>query len=331
VATCAGGPSAVKYGVTRDYVLGLEAVLPDGSIINTGVQTAKGVVGYDMTRLLVGSEGTLAVITKIILRLLPRPEAKTTFLLFGSSLERTTGFVVEILKQLIPCTLEFMDRTALGIVGSRMPFPPPETAAAMLLIEFDGLPACVQAQAEKLELFAKDYPGILSCQQAADPKDVDRIWSARRALSPAAFELRPHKISEDVVVPRNRIPDLASFAEWLTRELGIIVFTFGHAGDGNIHVNIMLNREDPHEVAQSRLARSRLYDRVLSLGGTISGEHGIGISKANFLPHEIDTNTLHLMKSVKKVFDPKNILNPGKIFPATDIHIKKSAKDIPLM
>lgn len=327
VATCAGGPSAVKYGVTRDYVLGLEAVLPDGNIINTGVRTAKGVVGYDLTRLLVGSEGTLAVITKIILRLLPQPETKTTFLLLGQSLEQTTAFVAKILKKLTPCTLEYLDRTALGIVKSRIPFSLPDNAEALLLIEFDGLSACVQSQAEKLKALVNDHPEIIFCKQATDPYEQERVWAARRAISPMAFELRPHKISEDVVVPRTRIPDLVSFTERLTRELEVIVFTFGHAGDGNIHVNIMLNRDDSNEVAHSRQARSRLYEKVLSLGGTISGEHGIGIAKSDFIATEIPPPTLRLMKAMKTLFDPHNILNPGKIFPAEDPHPINTTQD----
>ncbi|MDA8164706.1 MAG: FAD-binding protein [Desulfobacteraceae bacterium] len=316
IAENAGGPSAVKYGVTRDYVLGLEAVLTDGSLIRTGVRTAKGVTGYDLTRLLIGSEGTLAVITRIILRLIAAPEAKRTFLVLLDDLGPAARLVSGVLGAgLLPCTLEYLDATALGIVASSLPFPLPPAVRAMLLIEVDGERAAVAAQADRLRQLLAGREGVLDLQEATSEAEVKALWTARRAVSPAAFKLKPHKLSEDVVVPRSRIPELVAFTETLNREGGIVVFTFGHAGDGNIHVNIMLDRANPEEVARAAVAKEKLFARVIGLGGTLSGEHGIGLTKAPFLPLEFDEATMAIMRAVKDAFDPHHILNPGKIFP----------------
>ncbi|MGV1100241.1 FAD-binding oxidoreductase [Thiovibrio sp. JS02] len=316
VAECAGGPSAVKYGVTRDYVLGLEAVLPDGRIIHTGVKTAKGVVGYDLTRLLVGSEGTLAVITKIIVRLLPAPAKRATFLVLCRDMVTATRLVAAILARHTPCTLEYMDQTALEIVAGKLPFPLPSQTKALLLLELDGDPETLPIAGRQLTAFLEHQEGIIEVRMAGGSEEAEQLWAARRAVSPAAFSLKPHKISEDVVVPRTRIPELVTCTERLAREHDLIIFTFGHAGDGNIHVNIMLDKDDPAEAAAAGEAKKRLFAEVLRLGGTLSGEHGVGITKADFLPLEIDRNTLLLMREIKKLFDPGNILNPGKIFPA---------------
>ncbi|MBU4034647.1 MAG: FAD-binding protein [Proteobacteria bacterium] len=315
VAECAGGPSAVKYGVTRDYVLGLEAVLPDGSLIHTGVRTAKGVVGYDLTRLLVGSEGTLAIITRITVRLLPAPETRTTLLVLCHTMVEATTLVATILAHHTPCTLEYMDRTALSIVRDKLPFPFPEEAGALLLIELDGRQDIVPIATRQLTEFLQTQPGIILNRTAANSGEADQLWAARRAISPSSFSLKPHKMSEDVVVPRSRLPQLVSCTEKLSRELGITIFTFGHAGDGNIHVNIMLDRNIPQEVQQANTAKQLLFEEVLRLGGTLSGEHGIGLTKAPYLDMELDPPTLALMRRVKNLFDPQNILNPGKIFP----------------
>ena len=315
VAECAGGPSAVKYGVTRDYVLGLEAVLPDGRVITTGVRTAKGVVGYDLTRLLVGSEGTLAIITKIILKLLAYPVAKTTFLVLSSSIAQATSLVSKILSSHTPCTLEYIDRTALKIVEPLLPFSLPAGTEALLLLELDGDEQTVAVESAELNNFLLDQTGLLSVRQAKNQDEVTALWAARRSISPAAFNLKPHKMGEDVVVPRSRIPELVSCTERLSSELGLTIFTFGHAGDGNIHVNIMLDKTNPEELQQATVAKRRLFEEVLRLSGTLSGEHGIGITKADYLPLELTDNSLAIMQAIKKLFDPKNILNPGKIFP----------------
>jgi glycolate oxidase len=315
VAECAGGPSAVKYGVTRDYVLALEAVLADGRIISTGVRTAKGVVGYDLTRLLVGSEGTLAIITRITLKLLANPPFKDTFLVLCNDLRQATILVSRILASHQPCTLEYMDHTALKIVSSRLPADLPESTRALLLIELDGTRDRVESEARLLKNFLTGQEGVLSLSEASDKKEVDALWAARRSVSPAAFDLKPHKMSEDVVVPRSRIPDLVQATEALAVEYGLTIFTFGHAGDGNIHVNIMLDRADPLEVEKAQTAKEELFKTVLGLGGTLSGEHGVGLTKSGFISLELDHNSLGLMQEIKKLFDPLDILNPGKIFP----------------
>ncbi|MDH4322235.1 MAG: FAD-binding protein [Desulfobulbaceae bacterium] len=315
VAECAGGPSAVKYGVTRDYVLGLEVVLPDGKIINTGVRTAKGVVGYDLTRLFVGSEGTLGVVTKIILRLVAAPATKQTLLVLLDSMERAASLVAEILARHLPCTLEYMDRTAISLVADKFPAPIPEGTAALLLIELDGDREQVEHEGQRLRAFLQAADQVLTVQAAQDATEAEQLWAARRAVSPASFTLRPHKISEDVVVPRTRIPELVATAERLAATGKIPIFTFGHAGDGNIHVNIMLDRGNPAEVTAAENAKRALFTKVIELGGTLSGEHGVGITKAAYLAMELSAETIATMQAIKRLFDPGDILNPGKIFP----------------
>lgn len=316
VAECAGGPSAVKYGVTKDFIIGLEVVLASGDVLTTGTRTEKGVVGYDLTRLFVGSEGTLGIITRIITRLIPLPEHKETFLIRSSSLARTTALVAEILNHHIrPCTLEFMDRTALGLVAHLLPNPPAPTVQAMLLVELDGDRSEVLTRTERLRdlLNTDTHRSHCTIRQATTEPERQELWRARRSISPAAFQLSPHKISEDVVVPRSRIPELVHFTENLARELDLIILTFGHAGDGNIHVNIMLNR-DGQELHRGEIAKERLFRQVIALGGSLSGEHGIGITKARFLSLELDPTTISIMKKLKDLFDPQGLLNPGKIF-----------------
>ena len=315
-AECAGGPSAVKYGVTKDYIMGLEVVLANGDIITTGARTEKSVTGYDLTRLFVGSEGTLGIITKLIVRLLPIPAYKETFLLTSTSLRRTTEMVSEILNHNIkPCTLEYMDKTAIGVVSGFMNNPPPDTTQALLIIEIDGEKSVVSEQAEMFKSLV-DGQEEFTLRQASNQQEVEQIWQARRAISPSVHKLRPNKIGEDVAVPRSRIPELVEFIENLATELNIIILTFGHAGDGNIHVNIMFDRSVAEDVKRAEKAKDQLFKQTISLGGTLSGEHGIGLSKKPFMRYELNEATLGLMKRIKSLFDPNNILNPGKIFPA---------------
>lgn len=314
-AECAGGPSAVKYGVTKDYIIGLELVLASGDIITTGVRTQKGVTGYDLTRLFIGSEGTLAVITKIIIRLIPLPEHKQTFLLQSSSLHDITTLVSSILaRNITPCTLEYIDKTALGVVSHLLPGLFSPAVQAILLVELDGTQTSVDHESEKLVNLVQGVDTI-DIRRAGDDREAQELWQARRSISPATFKLNPNKVSEDVVVPRSKIPELVSFTEQLGKDLDLTILTFGHAGDGNIHVNIMYDSGDPIQTENSALAREQLFRFVIDLNGTLSGEHGIGITKSSFLPLEIDRTTMDWMKKVKSLFDPDNILNPGKIFP----------------
>lgn len=316
IAECAGGPSAVKYGVTKDYILGLEVVLPTGELLHTGVRTEKGVVGYDLTRLFVGSEGTLGVISKIIIRLLPLPEKKETYLLSFNSLHKAAAMVSELLASgLTPCTLEYMDKTTIDLVRDQISLELADGTRALLILEIDGSAAEVEQQQHNLHRFLAQK-GI-SHVHAENDEQYAAIWQARRSISPASFSLKPDKISEDIVVPRSRIPDLVAFTEKMGRERDLAILTFGHAGDGNIHVNIMIDRRNSDETERGEKARKELFAFVIQLGGTLSGEHGIGITKAPFLTMELDATVVSVMQKIKHLFDPNSILNPGKIFPGT--------------
>lgn len=314
VAECAGGLRAVKYGVTRDYVLGLTVVLPTGETIKTGVETMKGVAGYDLTRLIIGSEGTLAVITGITLRLIPMPAArKTMAALFPDTLSAVQTVSSVIKNKIVPTILEFMDRLCLDCVREEMGMSIPHEASAMLLIEVDGDELLVEKEAEGIEE-ACMRGRALKFEAASGTKEADRLWEARRNISPSLYKLRPHKINEDVVVPRSRLAELAAYLDKLGEEYGLPIAAFGHAGDGNIHVNIMLDKDNPIEKENAKVLIKALFKEVIQMGGTITGEHGIGITKAPYLGLEIPQAGLQLMSRLKNAFDPRGILNPGKIF-----------------
>ena len=314
VAENAGGPRAIKYGVTRDYVMEIESVLPNGDVLTTGVKTSKGVVGYDLTRLLVGSEGTLSVFTKIRLKILPMPEEVITLLALFSNLE-SSGLAVShiVASKIIPRTLEFMDREVIMAVENFKPVGLPREAEAVLLIELDGYPTTITREAEKVADICRHLGAEVS--MAEDEEARAKLWEARRAVSPALYHISPTKINEDIVVPRNRIPEMLKRLRRLSEESGIKIVNFGHAGDGNIHVNIMIDRNNKEEYTKGVELVKHVFKETLDLGGTISGEHGIGSTKAPYIGMEISETGLSIMKSIKKVFDPKNILNPGKIFP----------------
>ena len=314
VAENAGGPKAIKYGVTRDYVLGLEAVLASGRIINTGVKTSKGVVGYDLTRLLVGSEGTLAVVTKIRLRVLPLPGEVITLLALFRDLEQAGNAVTQILSTgIIPRTLEFIDGQAVRAVEQYKPVGLPLDVEAMLLIELDGQPSVIAGEAEKISSLCRRLSGEMT--MAEDEHAREKIWEARRAISPALYRLMPSKINEDIVVPRSRITEMLKALRRLSDESGIVIVSFGHAGDGNIHVNLMVDKNDKEQFERARELIKEIFRVTLALGGTISGEHGVGLTKMEYISMEIPPEELGLMKKIKKIFDPDNVLNPGKIFP----------------
>ncbi len=314
VAECAGGPNSLKYGVTRDYVLGLEAVLPTGEILNLGVKTMKGVVGYDLTRLFVGSEGTLAIITKITLKLIPLPETKATILALFREVEEAAETVSAIIAaKVTPSTIEFMDKASIRCSEQASPMGLAEGVGGLLLIEVDGNRQSALAQAEKVRAIASEHHAI-SCDLTEDPVEADKLWQARRALSQALYNVAPLKIAEDVVVPRSEIPTLVRSLEAMREKFGIPILSFGHAGDGNFHVNLMIQdtREDREKAEEAVKA---IFAEALRLGGTMSGEHGIGLSKAPYLGMELSEEVMATMKRVKQLFDPNNILNPGKIFP----------------
>lgn len=316
VAMCSGGPRAVKYGVTRDYVLGLEAVLPTGALIHTGTRTMKGVVGYDLTRLLVGSEGTLGIFTKIILRLIPSPESARTLMAVFPRLEDAATSVSEIIRQrILPSTLELMDQACIQVVENYLHAGLPVDAEALLLVEVDGRDRFLDEDAARVRAICTDC-GASEVETAASQQERDRLWKARRAVSPALGQIRPGKINEDVTVPRSKIPTLIRFIRALADKYGLIIVTFGHAGDGNIHTNIMLDRKDRDEMKRAEQAVEELFRTVLQLGGTLSGEHGIGITKSPFLKWETGQDGFNAMWSIKQALDPLNIMNPGKMFVA---------------
>jgi len=315
VAECAGGPRAVKYGVTKDYVLGMEAVLPTGEIISAGVQTVKGVVGYDLTKLLVGSEGTLAVITKIILRLIPLPKAKRTMLVIFPTIESAATSVSQIISsRIIPTTLEFMDNSTIRCVEDYLHMGLPVDAGALLIIEVDGAPEALTGEIEEIQRICQTNKA-LEIKVAKDKQEGEELWKARRAVSAAVVKLNPTKINEDVTVPRSKVAEILRRVEGISKKHGLIIVNFGHAGDGNIHVNVLIDKRKPGEQEKAHAAVKEIFQAALELGGTLSGEHGIGITKAPFLGMELGDMGIEVMKRIKKSFDPNNILNPGKIFP----------------
>jgi glycolate oxidase len=315
VAECAGGPRAVKYGVTKDFVLGLEAVLPTGEIISAGVQTVKSVVGYDLTKLLVGSEGTLAVITKIILRLLPLPKAKRTMLAIFPDIEGAATTVSQIISsRIIPTTLEFMDNSTIRCVEDFLHMGLPVDAGALLIIEVDGAPEALQGEVEEIEKICRSNQAI-ETKVAKDKQEAEDLWKARRAVSSAVVKLNPTKINEDVTVPRSKVAEILRRVEAISKKHNLIIVNFGHAGDGNIHVNVLIDKRKPGESERAHEAVKEIFKAALDLGGTLSGEHGIGITKAPYLGMELGDMGIEVMKRIKKSFDPNNILNPGKIFP----------------
>jgi glycolate oxidase len=316
VAECAGGPRAFKYGTTRRFVLGLEAVLPDGAIVRTGSRTVKNVVGYDLTQLLVGSEGTLAIITEIVLRLLPKPARRATLRAGFPSVDLAAEAAWRIMKTgVMPSALELVDEACLDAVRSYLETPlAPPGASAVLLIEVDGGEASV---AEDLAAIATacEAAGASEIRRAMEDSEAAELWRLRRELSPALRTIAALKLNHDVVVPLGRIADLFGFIDDLRRRHDVRIACFGHAGDGNIHVNIMVDPDDSLEVSRAREVERLLFEGVVARQGSISGEHGIGYTKARYLGLELSGPTIELMKRVKDTFDPNGILNPGKIFP----------------
>jgi len=314
VAECAGGPRCVKYGVTKDYVLGLEVVTPQGDIIRTGGETMKGVVGYDLTKLLVGSEGTLGVITKIILKLLPLPAAKKTMLVLFDSIDGAAQAVTAIIGgKIIPTTLEFMDATTIDCVRRSTDLKLPEAARAVLIIEVDGDADLIEKQAKTILQLVEPL-GVVNTWVAANSEESESIWQVRRSVSPSLRKVNPDKFNEDICVPRSRLPEMIRIIEAISTKLQIPIVNFGHAGDGNIHVNIMVDKAEPGQEQKAEQAIKEIFAATLQLGGTMSGEHGVGVTKAAYIPMELDPAAVAYMKAIKRALDPNNILNPGKIF-----------------
>lgn len=310
----AGGPRAVKYGATRDNVLALRAVDGRGREFRCGKPTTKGSTGYDLTRLLIGSEGSLAVITEATLKLMPLPSAKRTLRATYTDIESAALAVARIMAQPVtPCALEFLDDEALRLArkhgGAAIPL-----AGAMLVIEADGEPNSLPAAIDALSNAASGT-GLIELFVATDQAEVDAIWAARKALSPSLRSIAPNKINEDVVVPVSRVPELISGVKAIGQRYGIAIVNFGHAGNGNIHVNLLYQPDRAEQVAVVDACLSEVFDLVFALDGTLSGEHGIGLAKRPFMSRAVDPVALDLMRAIKAQFDPDGLLNPGKLLP----------------
>ena len=314
VAENAGGPRALKYGVTKDYVIGLEWVLPSGEVVRVGRRTLKGVAGYDLVGLFVGSEGTLGVATEITLQLLPKPRHVRTALAVFDSVHTAARALTAVLGAgILPRTLELIDETALLAV-QRQGFHFPAGAGAAVILEVDGHGEDgVFAELAQLGEIC-ERQGAREVLVAQDEAQRERLWEARRKVSPALRALKPHKVSEDIAVPRSRIPDIILALKQLGEELGLMVATYGHAGDGNLHANILY--EGPHQRALVERAIQRMLELTVSMGGTITGEHGVGHAKREYLALEQGEPLLDLQRRLKHFFDPSGLLNPEKMFPA---------------
>lgn len=314
VATRAGGPRGVKYGATGNYVLGLEVALADGEVINPGGKCVKQSVGYDLTHLFAGSEGTLGVITKINLRLLPLPLARKTVLVAAETVEQAANLVTEIIAAgTIPAKLEFLHKGAIGLMNMFIPKQIPLSGEAFLLIELDGSEAQVEEEALRVKNLCQELKAR-EVKVVAEEKEAESYWKARQNLNPVLMSVFKRMINEDIAVPRDKIPEMFRAVEKVSRTLGLNIGMGGHAGDGNIHPVILLSQLSGEIEKKAGIAVEQMIKAGLELGGTISGEHGIGLHKAQFLKWEIGEAQVALMKRVKQAFDPSGILNPGKIW-----------------
>lgn len=314
IAENAGGPRALKYGVTRDYVIGLEWVLPDGEVVRVGRRTIKGVAGYDLVGLFVGSEGTLGVATEITLQLIPLPRrVMTALVVFPSVLQAARGVSAVLAAGLLPRCLELIDDVALRAVDGRgFHFPPGAGAAVIAEVDGNNEDGLLAELSQLGDICTQQ--GATQTLAAQDDSQREKLWAARRSISPALRALKPHKISEDIVVPRSKIPEIIERLKAMGAELGLTVATYGHAGDGNLHANILY--EGPHQRPVVEEALRRMLVMTVELGGTITGEHGVGHAKREYLSLEQQPALIELQRRLKAFFDPSGLLNPEKIFPA---------------
>ena len=313
VATNAGGLKGAKYGTTRDYVLGLQVVLPDGQIMRTGSKAMKSVSGYDLTRLFVGSEGTLGVVTEITFKINPRPTATSTALATFDNLEDTGNAINQIMHSgIIPSALEILGRETLSAINQNTDLNLPEVEA-MLLVEADGYtPEETEYQIQKvIGIFEANHPREV--KQAKTDAEVKDLWAARKSAYPVLSRIMPNSVLEDVTVPMTHISELLKGVQDISRKHDIRIATFGHAGDGNLHPQILYDGYDPVQVEKKENAIRDLFELAIGLDGTLTGEHGIGLSKAPFMTLEHDPVAMNMMRTLKKTFDPNNILNPGKM------------------
>jgi glycolate oxidase len=315
LAENSGGPRGLKYGVTKDYVIGLEVVTPKGDIIRTGGRTVKNVTGYDLTKLIVGSEGTLGIITEATLRLIPMPLATETMMAVFDDLVLCGKAISKILaSRILPSKIELMDQASILAVENYEPCGLPKDARAIILVELDGHPQSISLEMTT----ARDVclqMGAREVRVARDEAEKNELWYARKLVSPAIAKIKPTKISEDICVPKSKIPEAFERLERIRDKYGLNLVIFGHAGDGNLHPNIMADKRDKEEMKRVELAIAEIFETALQLGGTLSGEHGIGTMKAPFIERETGAAGLDMMRSIKTAWDPNDIMNPGKIFP----------------
>ncbi|MCZ7569521.1 MAG: FAD-binding protein [Ardenticatenaceae bacterium] len=316
VAMNAGGPRALKYGVTAAYVMALEVVLASGEVMRTGSRTLKNVTGYNLTQLIVGSEGTLGVITEITLRLLRKPPAQGTVMAVFDQLEAAAECVVELLQAgVTPLTTELMDRTTLQVAQAAFPhLALPIEAAAVLLIDVDGDEAAVEREAARVAEVAS-RTGARAVQRAADAAEAATLWAGRRAVGGALTRLKPNYYAEDIVVPRSAIPEMARRVRQIAEQYNLLLPLFGHIGDGNLHPTIMCDRRNADEMRRVEAAAEAIVESAIELGGVLTGEHGVGLLKRDYLPLDLNPVEIASMRRIKQALDPHNILNPGKLFP----------------
>ena len=311
IAENAGGLKAVKYGSTSNYVIGMEVVVPAGEVLWLGRYTHKGVVGYNLKDLFIGSEGTLGIITKAVLKLIPKPQSTSTLFATYPDVEASASIVTDILGTgILPSAIEFMDQASMHAVSSYLGSDVfGSKAGSALLIEVDGEQEATRSAIERIASVCKK--GALSIETAHGP-DAEALWTARRALSPALAKIKPFKLNEDIVVPLSKLPELVSGVERICAALNLHYANFGHAGDGNIHVNILYDTKDDGEYKRALIAVDQVFDLVIKLHGTLSGEHGVGITKLSYITKELSPASHRLMQDIKRLIDPNNIMNPGK-------------------
>ncbi|WP_425571908.1 FAD-binding oxidoreductase [Pontibacillus salipaludis] len=315
LAENSGGPRGLKYGVTKDFVLGLELVTPEGEVIQTGGQTIKNVTGFDLTKLIVGSEGTLGVITEATLKLVPKPAGVQTIMVEFTDVQ-TAGKAISrtLTSGILPSKMEFMDQACIRAVENFKPSGLPVDAEAIVIIELDGHPETLKLETKLVEGIMQEI-GASNVSIPATSEEATKIWQARKQVSPAIAKIKPTKVSEDATVPRSKIPEMMDRLHRIKEKYQVEVVVFGHAGDGNLHPNILCDKRDQEEMARVEQAVEEIFQAAIDLGGTLSGEHGIGTMKAPFMEHELGAVGLEMMKRIKDSWDPNGIMNPGKIFP----------------
>lgn len=314
VSENAGGPYALKYGVFKHYLLGMTAVLPSGAVLELGGKTVKNVTGYDLSLLLCGSEGTLAVITQVTLRLLSLPPARQTVLAIFDEVSTAGNGVHQVLASgILPAKIELMDNWVIRRIEETTPLGLPLEAEAILLFELDGIAEAVNLETKGVIDLCRQA-GATEVRAARDSGEAENFWTARRSGFSAVFGHSPTVMSEDVTVSPNRIPELINRIKDLAKTLDLTIVIIGHAGDGNLHPSVLTDRNDPEHYARAERAIAEIFSAALELGGTVSGEHGIGLEKRKFLKYAMSPDSISLLKEIKKAFDPKGILNPGKIW-----------------